>query len=97
MWAQITSSKLRRSSAGRDGKIPYGVPRVLQSLESLCLTGVIVPPILLCACAGGSENSGKLPGIIPTPAGNWGILGRRSQCDWGHQFENSYRVYLLAN
>jgi hypothetical protein len=60
---------------------------------SLRSNQLLFPPILLCACAGGPENSAKLLGVMPTPAGSLGILGRRGE----HQFENPYRVYSLAN
>ena len=54
-------------------------------------------PIITVRMCGGPEIFGKLLGVIPTPAGNLGILGRRSQCDWEHQFKTPIVfIYLLT-
>jgi hypothetical protein len=44
-----------------------------------------------------SVNFREIARRHPITEGKLGILGRRSQCDWKHQFENSYRVNLLVN
>jgi hypothetical protein len=63
----------------------------------LCRSGVVARGPEPGSELGVVGNSGKLLGVAPTPAGNLRVLGCRSQLRLEHQFENSYRVYLLAN